>query len=113
LPNSDPDPLPPAGAGSLRADAQTEVARTAALDLFWRPGCPFCYRLIDAMERDGIEFQLHNIWEDEAARRFVAEANRGNETVPTVVFDGQVLTNPEPSILLELLRDARRSAESS
>jgi glutaredoxin len=49
--------------------------------------------------------ELRNIWDDDDARDFVRAHNRGNETVPTVVFGGIVKTNPDPA---ELIRDLLR-----
>lgn len=37
-----------------------------------------------------------NIWNDEEAAAYVRSVNNGNETVPTVVIDGQAYTNPSP-----------------
>jgi glutaredoxin len=71
-----------------------------ALEVFWRPGCPFCYRLLDALEGAGVAMRLHNIWDDDAARATVARLNNGNETVPTVILGEFSATNPRPKELL-------------
>jgi glutaredoxin len=75
-----------------------------AVDVYWRPGCPYCSRLFRSFESAGVIVQLHNIWEDDEARAFVQEHNRGNETVPTVAIDGLVLTNPDPVAFIDALR---------
>lgn len=77
------------------------------LEVFWRPGCPFCRRLFGALDHEGITYALRNIWEDDEARRFVAEHNRGNETVPTVVLGSEVLTNPPPRSLVQAVLELR------
>lgn len=74
------------------------------LEVYWRPGCGFCTRLFRHLERAGVSVRLHNIWEDDEARRFVRRHNRGNETVPTVSLGGQVRTNPSPDALIEEIR---------
>jgi mycoredoxin len=83
-----------------------EVGETplSAITVYWRPGCGYCFRLLRSLERDGIKADLRNIWEDDEAREFVRQHNRGDETVPTVVVGDVVLTNPEPKDLISLLR---------
>ena len=57
--------------------------------------CGFCHRLKSQLNREGIEYRVIDIEQDEAAARFVESVNGGNQTVPTVRFDdGSVLTNP-------------------
>ena len=52
--------------------------------------CGYCVRLKTLMQREGIEYAEVNIEEDESAAEIVITANRGNRTVPTLVFaDGE------------------------
>lgn len=81
------------------------MADDMTLDVYWRPGCGFCVRLFDHLDRAGVVPRLHNIWEDAAARAFVASHNGGNETVPTVALGRKVMTNPRPEDLVALLDD--------
>jgi len=74
--------------------------------IYWRPGCSYCSRLFRALEKEQIAFETANIWEDPDSAAFVRTHNRGNETVPTVVFSGAVITNPEPRELIRLIRSA-------
>jgi mycoredoxin len=47
------------------------------------------------LDRAGINYREVNIEHDSAAATFVADANGGNHTVPTVLLpDGAVLSNP-------------------
>ncbi len=71
--------------------------------VYWRPGCPFCERLRVALGGRGDAAQWINIWQDSEAAAFVASVNGGNETVPTVVIDGEPHTNPDPRVVLEAL----------
>jgi mycoredoxin len=82
----------------------TSMTEVDALEVYWRPGCPYCYRLLDALEGAGVTMVLHNIWEDDAARAAVAAINHGNETVPTIALGELKWTNPSPGELLALLR---------
>ena len=57
--------------------------------------CGYCRRLKSQFEREGIEFTIVDIEQDEASAEFVMSVNGGNQTVPTVRFpDGTALTNP-------------------
>jgi mycoredoxin len=63
--------------------------------MYSTPWCGYCRRLKAQLEREGIEFTVIDIEQDEAAAEFVMSVNAGNQTVPTVRFpDGTTLTNP-------------------
>ena len=63
--------------------------------LYSTPWCGYCYRLKGELERAGIEFEEVDIEQEPAAAEIVEQVNRGNQTVPTLVFtDGSALTNP-------------------
>jgi mycoredoxin len=71
--------------------------------IFWRPGCIYCLRLKATLGRAGRRARWVNIWRDTEGAAFVREHNHGNETVPTVLVGGEVLTNPEPGIVSRAL----------
>lgn len=94
-------------AGSLGMSASPQPAPDASqpvVEVFWRPGCPFCTALRIDLDRRGIRAQWRNIWQDDDARAIVREANCGNETVPTVRVGSQHLTNPSGSEVAEAVR---------
>lgn len=70
---------------------------------YWRPGCIFCQRLKGGLGADAKKVIWINIWQDADAAAFVRSVNDGNETVPTVVLDGNVLINPEPRQIRDAL----------
>jgi len=74
-----------------------------ALDLYWRPGCPFCSSLKRSLKRRQVPMRFHNIWADPAAAAVVRNAAGGNETVPTVVIGGHALVNPTPQAVEALI----------
>jgi mycoredoxin len=84
-----------------------------AVDVYWRPGCPFCNRLFRSFEQAGVQTVRHNIWEDDDARAFVQAHNRGNETVPTVAIDDLVVTNPDPAAFIDALHQKYPSVIAS
>jgi mycoredoxin len=70
--------------------------------VLWRPGCPFCRVLFSGLERQGIEYERLNIWEDADARAMLN--NRiGSETVPSVLVGDAILVNPSVKELVERL----------
>jgi mycoredoxin len=63
--------------------------------MYSTPWCGYCYRLKGQLQREGIGFREVDIEQDPDSARIVEEVNRGNQTVPTVVFaDGSSMTNP-------------------
>lgn len=74
--------------------------------IFWRPGCVFCLRLRAALGPAARKATWLNIFSDASAAAFVRDHNAGNETVPTVILDGTVLTNPDPGVVRRALTDS-------
>lgn len=57
--------------------------------------CPYCHRLRQGLDQEGVDYQAVDVEEDAAAAAFVEQVNGGNRVVPTVLFpDGGTLTNP-------------------
>lgn len=80
--------------GSTPSTAPTE-STPPALTMYTTSWCGYCRRLKAGLEREGIAFVEVDIEYDPSAAELVANANRGNHTVPTVFFaDGSSLTNP-------------------
>ena len=73
---------------------------------YWRPGCGFCTTLRRRLESAGVALDERNIWDDDGAAAFVRSVARGNETVPTVVVEGQPLVNPPAERVLQLLQSS-------
>lgn len=67
--------------------------------IYWRKGCPFTKRLRLVLGERGGEAVWVDIWADPDGAAFVRSVNHGNETVPTVVIDGQPHTNPSPKVV--------------
>lgn len=88
-----------------RGRSPTHAAVTAlpvserAVVIYWRPGCVFCMRLRARLRGVAHRARWVNIWQDRDAAAFVRQVNRGSETVPTVVMDGEPLTNPDPDLV--------------
>lgn len=72
------------------------LPEAGTVTVFTTNWCGFCRRLKFQLDRDGVTYTEVDIDEDPAAGDVVAAINRGNRTVPTVVFpDGSTATNPD------------------
>lgn len=71
--------------------------------VLWRPGCPFCRRLLRRLDRVGLAHERRDIWQDEQAAAAVRAAAGGNETVPTVLVGDRALVNPTMRELLAVV----------
>jgi mycoredoxin len=57
--------------------------------------CGYCHRLRSQMDRAGLDYEVVDIEKHPEAASIVAHHNRGNHTVPTLVYsDGTSQTNP-------------------
>ena len=77
--------------------------RIEAVEFYWRPGCPFCWRLERALDKAKVPMSKHNIWEDSAAADHVRSVAGGNETVPTVTIGSLSFVNPNLQELVKAL----------
>ncbi len=75
----------------------------STIEFYWRPGCGFSAGLERELVRAGVTLNKHNIWDDPTAAEFVRSVNRGNELVPTVVANGQAMSNPSAREVLAAL----------
>ena len=82
---------------------------SSSVTVFWRPGCPFCWRLRARLKRAGVQTDEVNIWDDPAGAAFVRSVTGGDETVPTVRVGRRSFVNPSPRRLLRLIGDLERS----
>ncbi|MBB1484072.1 hypothetical protein H5392_09390 [Tessaracoccus sp. MC1865] len=91
------------GRTKRHADVMALPAEQRRVVAYWRPGCIFCQRLRGGLGSDAKKVTWINIWQDPDAAAFVRSVNNGDETVPTVVVDGEVLVNPDPRTVREAL----------
>ena len=79
------------------------MSEIAEVVFYWRPGCPFCGRLEQALTQANIPTTKHNIWDDPSAAAFVRSVADGSETVPTVTVGDESFVNPSPRKLKKVL----------
>lgn len=79
--------------------APDRPAADAAIVVYWRPGCPWCSRLLRWIDRSGLPVERRNIWDEPDAAAAVRAITGGDETVPTVTVGAVDLVNPSPKVL--------------
>lgn len=77
----------------------------AAVEFYWRPGCPFCMMLRSRLTPMGVPVREVNIWEDAKAAARVRAVADGNETVPTVFVGERAMVNPSAKQVLAAVRE--------
>jgi glutaredoxin-like protein len=62
--------------------------------------CPDCVRAKQVLARHSISYDWIDISSDGEARAYLEKVNRGNRSVPTIVFpDGSIMVEPSNSEL--------------
>jgi mycoredoxin len=80
-------------------------ADDASVVVFWRPGCPWCSRLLAWVDRAELPVERRNIWDEPEAAEAVRAITGGDETVPTVTVGEVALVNPSPKVLAATVRE--------
>ena len=82
----------------------TPVATAAPFTMYTTPWCGYCHRLKSQLDREGITYEVVDIEQYPDAAAVVEQVNRGNQTVPTLVYgDGSAHTNPSLAQIREKL----------
>lgn len=79
--------------------------RIEAIEVFWRPGCPFLEGLGRDLGEAGVPTNLRNIWDNPDDAAIVRSIADGKETVPTLVIGPVALVNPSARLVLATLRE--------
>lgn len=70
--------------------------------------CPDCRRAKRILDESHAAYRWVDIDRDRAGERFVIQTNRGNRSIPTIVFDdGTILVEPSNSELSAKLYQTR------
>jgi len=83
--------------------ADTGQQLIPVVEVYWRPGCQFCFRLRQALIRARLPVAWRNIWTNPQHAAFVRSVADNNETVPTAVVNGNAHVNPAPRELLAMI----------
>ena len=74
---------------------ETRDRSSGTFTMYSTPWCGYCHRLRWQLDREGIGYEVVDIERVPDAARIVEQVNRGNQTVPTLVYsDGSAQTNP-------------------
>lgn len=76
-----------------------------AVEVYWRPGCPFCMILNARLGPMKLPVREVNIWDDPDAAARVRSVAGGNETVPTVFVGEHAMVNPSAKEVLAAVRE--------
>lgn len=90
----------------------TSADEVASLVLYGYPECPFCRRVLGAIESLGLDVLLRNTMRDDEANTALFEAT-GRETVPVLRIehrDGSVRWMPESLDIVRYLNERHASA---
>jgi mycoredoxin len=90
---------------SVVATQHAVDGRIEAIEVFWRPGCPFLEGLGRTLDEAGVPTNLRNISENPDDAAIVRSIADGNETVPTLVIGPVALVNPSARLVMATLRE--------
>jgi mycoredoxin len=92
----------------MRSDEGIEAARMDApssVVMYTTAWCVDCWRAKQVMDSMKVEYTEIDISNDDEATELVMRLNRGNRSVPTLIFpDGSVMTEPRTSALVAKLQ---------
>ena len=90
---------------SVVATEHAVGGRIEAVEVFWRPGCPFHEGLGRTLDDAGVPTNLRNISENPEDAAIVRSIADGNETVPTLIIGPVALVNPSARLVMATLRE--------
>lgn len=80
------------------------ASANSPITIYATPWCGDCKRALRVFNQHQIDVYYVNIEEDDAARQYVEQVNRGYHSVPTIVFpDGSVMVEPSSAALAQKL----------
>ncbi len=62
----------------------------AEVEIFTKPGCPYCAAAKDDLQRQGLHYAEYSVRDDAEALRRMLELNGGRRLVPTIVEGDRV-----------------------
>jgi len=90
---------------SVVATEHAVDGRIEAVEVFWRPGCPFLEGVGRDLDEAGVPTNLRNIWDNPADAAIVRSIADGKETVPTLIIGPVALVNPSARLVMATLRE--------
>ena len=62
-----------------------------ALEIYSKPGCPYCKKARDYYTENGVEFVEYNAQDDPQRKREMLEYSGGDLVVPCIVENGEYI----------------------
>lgn len=59
----------------------------AKVEVYWRDGCPFCFKAFDLLKLKGVDFIEYNIWEDAKKKEELENRKPNFRTVPQIFIN--------------------------
>lgn len=79
------------------------------IKFFGTKWCPDCFRAQRFLDQNNMQYELIDIDKDQQAREFVIQVNKGNRSVPTIVFpDGSILVEPSNQELMKKIEEMKQ-----
>lgn len=91
--------------GSAVATEHGVAGRIEAIEVFWRPGCPFVGGVGRVLDEAGVPTNLRDISENPDDAAIVRSIADGEETVPTLIVGPVALVNPSARLVMATLRE--------
>lgn len=63
--------------------------KTPKIEIFTKPGCPYCLRAVALLQEKGVSFTEINVGDDPVKRAVLTEKANGSRTVPQIFIDDQ------------------------
>ena len=88
-------------------ETTTPVPAEGTILMYSTTWCGYCRRLRTQLDSEGIGYDVIDIEQRPEMAKFVEQANGGNQTVPTLLFqDGSTATNPSLKEVRERIASA-------
>lgn len=81
-----------------------QINSTPEITIYGADWCPDCRRAKRLLDERQVQYSWVDIDKDREGEKFVIDTNRGNRSVPTIVFrDGSILVEPSnPELIAKL-----------
>ena len=74
------------------------------IKIYGAPWCPDCARAKAYLDSRQVPYEWTDIDQDEPAKAYVKQVNKGRQTIPTIIFpDGSILVEPSNAELARKL----------
>lgn len=83
---------------------------TSDIVMYGTPWCIDCRVARRVLDQHQVAYRYVDIEQDDAARSYVVAVNRGNQSVPTILFpDGSILVEPSAALLTQKITRLNRA----